>query len=98
MIKPAAVFDELARILKPGAPLVIAFSNRWFPPKAIRAWSHAHEFERMGIVLAYFQATEAFDHLETFSMRGLPRPADDKYAAQLLYSDPIYAVWGQRRQ
>ena len=51
LVSPAAVFSELARILKPGAPLVITFSNRWFPPKAIRVWGNTHEFERMGMVL-----------------------------------------------
>ncbi|MGD8960541.1 MAG: class I SAM-dependent methyltransferase [Desulfobacteraceae bacterium] len=98
LVQPFAVFREAARVLRPGGRFVTTFSNRWFPPKAIHLWQETHEFERMGIILAYFQATGAFDHLETFSMRGLPRPADDKYAAQLLYSDPIYAVWGQRRQ
>ena len=98
LVQPFAVFLEVARVLRPGGRFVITFSNRWFPPKAIHLWQETHEFEYMGIVLAYFQATGAFHHLETFSMRGLPRPTDDKYAAQLLYSDPIYAVWGQRRQ
>lgn len=98
LVQPFAVFREVARVLKAGGRFITTFSNRWFPPKAIHVWQETHEFERMGIVLAYFHASEAFDHLETFSMRGLPRPADDKYALQLLYSDPVYAVWGQRRQ
>ncbi|MFO7497203.1 MAG: class I SAM-dependent methyltransferase [Desulfobacterales bacterium] len=98
LVQPFAVFREVARVLKAGGLFVTTFSNRWFPPKAIHLWQETHEFERMGIVLAYFQASEGFDHLKTFSMRGLPRPADDKYALQLLYSDPVYAVWGQRRQ
>jgi SAM-dependent methyltransferase len=97
LIKPAAVFDELARILKPGAPLVIAFSNRWFPPKAIRAWSHAHEFERMGLVLEYFFDSAQFDDLHSYSLRGLPRPPDDRHSDQLPQSDPVFAVWGLKR-
>ena len=97
LVQPFAVFREVARVLRPGGRFVTTFSNRWFPPKAIHLWQETHEFERMGIVLAYFHATEAFDRLETFSMRGLPRPADDKYARQLLYSDPVYAVSGERR-
>ncbi|MFY9941922.1 MAG: methyltransferase domain-containing protein [Desulfobacterales bacterium] len=97
LVQPFAVFREVARVLKAGGRFITTFSNRWFPPKAIHVWQETHEFERMGIVLSYFHASD-FDHLETFSMRGLPRPADDKYALQLLYSDPVYAVWGQRRQ
>jgi SAM-dependent methyltransferase len=97
LIKPAAVFGELARILKPGAPLVITFSNRWFPPKAIRAWGHAHEFERMGLVLEYFFESGQFDDLHSYSLRGLPRPPDDGYSDQLPQSDPVFAVWGLKR-
>jgi len=97
LVSPKQVFSELARILKPGAPLVITFSNRWFPPKAIKAWGNAHEFERMGLVLEYCLNNGAFEKLHTYSLRGLPRPQDDKYAGQLLLSDPVYAVWGSKR-
>jgi SAM-dependent methyltransferase len=36
--RPTAVLAELARALKPGAPLVVSFSNRCFPTKAVRVW------------------------------------------------------------
>ena len=97
LVSPAAVFSELARILKPGAPLVITFTNRWFPPKAILAWGHAHEFERIGLVLEYFFENGLFENLHSYSLRGLPRPQNDKYADRLPLSDPVYAVWGTRR-
>jgi len=96
LISPKEVFSEVARILKPGAPLIISFSNRWFPPKAIRIWGNAHEFERMGLVLEYFIDNGAFEKLHSYSLRGLPRPPDDKYTDQLLLSDPVYAVWGTK--
>jgi SAM-dependent methyltransferase len=97
LVNPDQVFTELSKILKPGAPLVITFSNRWFPPKAIQAWGHAHEFERMGLVLEYFIRNGDFDNLHSYSLRGLPRPSNDKYAGQLPSSDPVYAVWGYKR-
>ncbi len=96
LTRPHAVFEEMARVLKPGGTAVITFSNRWFPPKAVRIWKELHEFERMGLVLEYFARSGKFQNLETFSMRGLPRPWDDKYFPQLRYSDPVYAVWGQK--
>lgn len=96
LVSPAEVLDNLARVLKPGAPLVITFSNRWFPPKAIRVWGSAHEFERIGLVLEYFIQNGAFENLHSYSLRGLPRPPDDKYAGQILQSDPVYAVWGTK--
>jgi hypothetical protein len=36
--QPVAVMRELARTLRPGAPLVISYSNRCFPTKAVAVW------------------------------------------------------------
>jgi FKBP-type peptidyl-prolyl cis-trans isomerase 2 len=96
LTKPFDVFRELGRIIRPGGPLIITFSNRWFPPKAIRIWSQIHEFERMGMVAEYFLESSLFTDLSTFSIRGFPRPDHDKYAKQLAFSDPVYAVAGIR--
>ncbi len=96
LIKPIEVFREVARVVKPGAPFVVSFSERWFPPKVIAVWQEMHPFERMGLVLDYFQKSERFTQLGTESLRGLPRPADDKYAAELAESDPVYVVWGYK--
>jgi SAM-dependent methyltransferase len=94
LTRPFEVFAEAARVLKPGGVFAVTFSNRWFAPKAIRVWPVLHEFERMGLVLEYFLNSGKYDQLQTYSLRGLPRPVNDKYAAQLPYSDPVYAVWG----
>jgi SAM-dependent methyltransferase/FKBP-type peptidyl-prolyl cis-trans isomerase 2 len=95
LIQPRAVFKQVARVLKPGGTFIVVFSNRWFPPKVIRIWEQIHEFERMGLVMEYFLRSGGFGDLGTTSMRGLPRPRDDKYANELIYSDPVYAVWGK---
>ncbi|MFO7713822.1 MAG: class I SAM-dependent methyltransferase, partial [Desulfosarcina sp.] len=81
--------------LQPNGHLIITFSNRWFPTKAIGIWKQLHEFERMGLVLEYFLQT-GFQDIQTYSIRGLPRPKDDKYFPELRYSDPVYAVWGKK--
>lgn len=94
LVKPVEVFRKVARVLRPGAPFVLTFSERWFPPKVARIWIELHPFERMGLVLDYFRQAGGFTDLHTESTRGLPRPADDAYANQLLLSDPVYAVWG----
>jgi SAM-dependent methyltransferase len=74
----------VGRVLKPGGTFVVTFSNRWFPPKVIRVWERIHEFERVGLVMEYFMRSGAYSDLGTYSMRGLPRPRDDKYAGELL--------------
>ena len=96
LVKPFEAFEEIARVLRPGARFVVTFSNRWFPPKVINLWQNCHEFERMGIVLEYFLRSGRFANLETYSLRGLPRPEDDKHAGRIALSDPVYAVWGER--
>jgi len=98
LIHPDAVFAEVARVLRPGGVFALTFSNRWFPPKAIRVWPGLHEFERMGLVLEYFLRSGKFADLHTFSSRGWPRPESDKYYPQFLKSDPVYAVWGKTRK
>ena len=97
LIDPETVFKEIGRILRPGGMFIVTFSNRWFPEKVINIWKDLHEFERMGLVMEYFQKSEMFTDLETYSIRGLPRPTNDKYFPELMDSDPIYAVWGYRR-
>jgi SAM-dependent methyltransferase len=93
---PFAVFREIARVLRPNGIAVMAFSNRCFPTKAVQLWQQLHEFERMGLVLEYFRDSCRFGHLSTWSLRGLQRPADDRYARQIPHADPLYAVWAQR--
>ena len=96
LIRPFEVFAEVARVLKPDGKFIVSFSSRWFPPKAIRIWGDLHPFERMGLVLEYFHRCRPFRDLQTFSLVGLPRPQDDKYANRMQWSDPIYAVWGEK--
>jgi SAM-dependent methyltransferase len=97
LTQPVEVLTEMARVLRPGAPFVVTFSERWFPPKVVRVWTELHSFERMALVVDYFRRSGRFEDLATESVRGWPRPADDKYFPQLLLSDAIYAVAGRRR-
>lgn len=36
--QPLAIFSEVRRVLVPGAPFIISFSNRCFPMKAVAIW------------------------------------------------------------
>jgi SAM-dependent methyltransferase len=38
LTRPVEVLREVGRVLRPGSPLVITFSNRCFPTKAIACW------------------------------------------------------------
>lgn len=94
LLDPLGVLAEVRRVLRPGGQCVIAFSDRWFATKAIRVWGRLHPFERVGLVISLLAAA-GFGELHSESLRGLARPADDKYAAQRSVSDPLFAVWGK---
>jgi len=53
---PERVFTEFARILAPGGVLVVSFTNRMFPTKAVRAWRSASMEERAELVEQYCRA------------------------------------------
>jgi SAM-dependent methyltransferase/FKBP-type peptidyl-prolyl cis-trans isomerase 2 len=97
LIHPQEIFQEVARVLKPGGLFIHTFSNRWFPPKVIKIWTEVMEWERPGLVLECFLRSGAYDNLHTFSARGWPRPKTDRYFPQVPLSDPVYAVWGQTK-
>ena len=93
LVRPQGVMAEIRRVLRPGGVCVVTFSDRWFPPKAIRVWGEIHPFERLALVSSLFQAA-GFSRLNTETLRGLARPGDDKYAEQRATADPMFAVWG----
>lgn len=85
LTRPDELFPELARCLKPGAPLIVAFSNRMYPTKAILAWRASDDAAHLRLVESYFALTGAFGPTERFCHA--PREA----------GDPLYAVWARRR-
>ena len=96
LVRPVEVIRELARVLKPGAPAVITFSDRCFPDKSIALWTNLHPFERLALVQEYFRAAGDFGLTATETARGWPRPEDDKYAGRLADADPLFALWSVR--
>jgi hypothetical protein len=53
--EPVAVLRELARVLRPGAPLVISFSNRCFWTKAVAIWRALDDDGHARLVEAYLR-------------------------------------------
>ena len=54
--RPVEIFREVARVLRPGAPFVVSFSNRCFPTKAVAIWQVLSGREQQRLVGAYMQA------------------------------------------
>jgi SAM-dependent methyltransferase len=84
LTRPVEVLREVGRILKVGAPLIISFSNRCFPDKAVAIWHQLDERGHMQLVERYLH--EAGNWSEVQSLDRSPRR---------MFSDPLYAVVGR---
>jgi SAM-dependent methyltransferase len=86
LTQPVEVMRELARVLRPSAPLVITFSNRCFPTKAIAAWHHLDDQGHLQLVAEYLKTAGGWDDIEMLDRSPRPRGA----------SDPLFAVVARR--
>jgi SAM-dependent methyltransferase len=86
LTQPVAVFTELARVLRPGAPLVVTFSNRCFPDKAVYAWQALDDNGHVGLVRHYMVAA-GFEPAEVFAH--LPKGGDPLYGVVARLPQPI---------
>jgi hypothetical protein len=81
LTQPVAVFAEVARCLRPGAPFLVAFSNRMFPTKAVLCWRVSDDAAHARLVRSYFAAAGGFGAVEA---RSFVPDAD---------GDPLYLLW-----
>ncbi len=61
---PLAVLTDLRRCLRPGAPVVISFSNRCFPTKAVAVWLALGGGDHQKLVALYLSEA-GFHGIET---------------------------------
>ncbi|MGD9157757.1 MAG: methyltransferase domain-containing protein [Desulfobacteraceae bacterium] len=97
MTKPLEMFHEVARVLKPGGLFLVIFSNRMFPTKAVRVWKDSSETERIILVEEYFQGSGMFEKPAKFISKGKDRPKEDKYYEYCKSSDPVYALYAEKK-
>jgi len=80
---PLLVFREVRRVLRPGAPFVVSFSNRCFPTKAVAVWLGTTDAQHLTLVRSYFEAAGGW----TDAMEEDRSPGGN--------GDPLYAVWAR---
>ncbi|HEY2707818.1 MAG TPA: methyltransferase domain-containing protein [Caulobacteraceae bacterium] len=54
--QPVAALTDVRRVLKAGAPIVLSFSNRCFPTKAMSIWLRTDDRTHAALVELYLQA------------------------------------------
>ena len=84
--RPVETFQQVNRVLKSDGVLVITFSNRMFPTKAVRIWRVSTDRGRMGLVAAYLE--EAGNFLEVHGDFANPETSPP--------GDPIFFVTGRK--
>ena len=77
---PVAVFREVGRVLKPGAPFVVTFSNRCFPTKAVAVWQSLDDEGHKQLVQRYVEEGGNWGGVETRDHRGGRWRGDPLYA------------------
>ena len=83
LTRPCEVIREAGRVLKPGAPLIVTFSNRCVPTRAIGCWCLLDDAGHLCLIAQHFiQAGNWTD------MRCLDRTPPGG-------GDPLYAVIGR---
>ena len=86
MTQPVEIFREVGRVLKPGAPFIVTYSNRMFPTKAVRIWRALDDHERAALIGTYFRHAACFGEVT----------AEDRTMADGPPHDPLLAVWAHR--
>ena len=82
VIHPVRLLREVRRVLGPGAPFVVSFSNRCFPTKAVAVWLDTTDQQHVELVRAYFEAAGGFAEVRV----------EDRSPRR---GDPLYAVWAR---
>src|SRR5262245_34324706 len=90
LTQPDVVLREVGRVLRPDAPLVITFSDRCFPTKAVAIWRALDDAGHARLVEHYLRAAGNWAGVERLDRS--PRPRD---AAGGRGGDPLYAVVGR---
>ena len=81
--RPLEVFAEVLRILRPGAPFIVSFSNRCFPTKAVAIWRSLDDSGHAALVRLYLERAGFRD----ISVEVLRDGSE---------SDPLIAITGRR--
>jgi SAM-dependent methyltransferase len=84
LTNPVAVLREVGRVLRAGSPIVVTFSSRCFPTKAVAIWHQLDDRGHVRLVEHYLEEAGNFQNV-----RSLDR------SPRQMFSDPLYAVVGE---
>lgn len=88
LTRPVEVFAEIARVLRPGAPCIVSFSNRCFPTKAVAVWRALDDRQHAELIAMYCRAAGGFDAPQSVDLSPAPGRSDPMYVVQARRSAP----------
>jgi len=68
LTRPVEVFAEVGRVLRPGAPFAVAYSNRMFPTKAVAVWQAFGDRDHAELIGAYFRLSGRFGPPQAYDL------------------------------
>jgi SAM-dependent methyltransferase len=80
LVRPWDVFADVRRCVRAGGPLIVSFSDRCFPTKAVAIWLLGGDEEHVMLVRYYLEAAN-YPEIHTEA----PHSPDD----------PLFIVWGR---
>jgi SAM-dependent methyltransferase len=81
LVQPIAVLREVGRVVREGGPLVITFSNRCFPTKAVAVWHALDDDGHARLIEGYLREAGNWRAIQTLDR-----------SPQAGGSDPLFAV------
>jgi SAM-dependent methyltransferase len=79
LTRPIEVLTDVGRVLRPGGPLAVTFSNRCFPTQAVRGWLATDDDQHGRVVAELVRRTGRFDEPRV-ELRTPPGVGDPLYA------------------
>jgi SAM-dependent methyltransferase len=80
LVRPLEVFADVRRVLAPGGPVVVSFSNRCFPTKAVALWLTGDDDDHRLVVRTYLERS------------GFANVVDERVETP---DDPLFVVSGR---
>lgn len=88
LTRPGETMREIGRVLRPNGCVIVSFSNRMFPTKAVRIWQETPDARRSGLVAHYLEMAGGFAAIEVIQPTAATPPGGG--------SDPLWVVIGLR--
>lgn len=86
LTRPIDTFQQVNRILRPGGPFIVCFSNRMFHTKAVNIWRNSSDRSHLELVASYLDYAGGFEDVKG----GLANPQESPPG------DPLFVVMGKK--